>query len=182
MMNYFTSIFRGKAVTRVTSPAGLTRRRILQFTGAAVVASGLAVSGTPAAAQSAETAELFFTKSGSGAPVIFLHGWAYDSHDWNAQIPEFEKKFTVVAPDMRGHGRSEVLPSGSYRPEALTADVIALIEAEAGGEKAILIGHSMGGQIAARVAAARPDLVQAVVSVDGALGWDGPVMEVFRAT
>lgn len=182
-MNFVKNLISGKSVqSQMNRGLNLSRRGMLQLAGAAVIASGLSVGIDPAVAQAAETAKLFYTKSGSGAPVVFIHGWACDSHDWSAQIPEFEKKFTVIAPDMRGHGRSEVTPSGTYMPTALSADVIALLEAEAGGQKAVLIGHSMGGQIAARVASERPDLVEAVVSVDGALGWDGPVMEVFRST
>jgi len=113
---------------------------------------------------------------------MFLHGWTCDSHDWSWQLPFFESRYRVVAVDLRGHGRSEVTPPGTYKPTDYVADVEKLIATKYHGEKFVLIGHSMGGQIAARLAAKRPDLVSAVVSVDGALGFSEAVGEFFAKT
>jgi pimeloyl-ACP methyl ester carboxylesterase len=101
---------------------------------------------------------------------MLIHGWTCDSHDWNWQLPILESRYRVVAVDLRGHGRSEVMPAGSYMPSDYVADIEHLIETKLKGRRFILMGHSMGGQVAARLAVKRPDLVEAVVSVDGALG------------
>lgn len=97
-------------------------------------------------------------------------------------MPMFESKYRVVATDLRGHGRSEVVPAGAYTPADYVADIEALISTSYPGQKFVLIGHSMGGQLAARLAAKRPDLVSAVVSVDGTLGFSSDVAQVFSKT
>lgn len=156
-----------------------SRRSLLKFTGAAAVATA-ALKGTPAAA--APAAKLFYTEAGTGRNVMLLHGWTCDSNDWIGQLPLFESKYRVVAPDLRGHGRSEVMPSGAYRPADYVADIETLIATRYPGEKFVIVGHSMGGQIAARLALKRPDLVSAVVSVDGALGFGGDAAQLFDKT
>lgn len=81
--------------------------------------------------------------------------------------------------DLRGHGWSEVTPSGTYEPEDYVRDIESLITTHYPGQTFTLMGHSMGGQIAARLAAKRPDLVNAVVSVDGSLGFSDKVGSAF---
>jgi pimeloyl-ACP methyl ester carboxylesterase len=128
------------------------------------------------------TARLFVTEAGTGKNVMLLHGWTCDSHDWSFQLPLFESKYHVVAADLRGHGRSEVMPPGAYTPVDYVADIEALISTKYTGQKFIVVGHSMGGQIAARLAAKRPDMVSAVVSVDGALGFASDAAQLFEKT
>jgi pimeloyl-ACP methyl ester carboxylesterase len=157
---------------------GLSRRSLLKLAGATAVAT--AAHGSVSAA--APTAKLFYTDVGAGKNVMLLHGWTCDSNDWIGQLPLFESKYRVVAPDLRGHGRSEVMPSGAYAPADYVADIEALISTRYPGQKFVIIGHSMGGQIAARLAAKRPDLVSAVVSVDGALGFGSDAAQLFGKT
>ena len=114
--------------------------------------------------------------------MMLLHGWTCHSHDWSWQLPMFETKYRVVAVDLRGHGRSEVMPSGAYSPADYVADIEGVISTKHPGQKFIIVGHSMGGQIAARLAAKPPDLVSAVVSVDGSLGFFGDAAQVFGKT
>jgi pimeloyl-ACP methyl ester carboxylesterase len=94
----------------------------------------------------------------------------------------FESKYRVVAADLRGHGRSEVMPSGAYTPADYVGDIEALVSTKYPGQRFVIVGHSMGAQIAARLAAKRPDLVSAVVSVDGALGFSGEAAQLFGKT
>ncbi|WP_321904993.1 alpha/beta fold hydrolase [Paraburkholderia tropica] len=115
-------------------------------------------------------ATLFATETGSGVCVMFIHGWTCDSHDWMWQLPYFETRYRVIAVDLRGHGRSEVTPPGTYAPSHYVADLEAFMTTHYPGQRFVLVGHSMGAQVAARLAAQRPDLVGAVVSVDGSLG------------
>jgi pimeloyl-ACP methyl ester carboxylesterase len=142
---------------------------------------GGAVQRSPAALP-CSTAKLFTTEVGTGKHVMLLHGWTCDSHDWSWQLPLFENKYRVVAADLRGHGRSEVMPSGAYTPADYVADIEALISTKYPGQKFIIVGHSMGGQIAARLAAKRPDLVSAVVSVDGSLGFSSDAAQSWGKT
>jgi pimeloyl-ACP methyl ester carboxylesterase len=155
----------------------LSRRGMLTLAGAAAVAITQGHGGAHAA--TGPTAKLFATEAGTGKNVMLLHGWTCDSHDWSWQLPLFESKYRVVAADLRGHGRSEVMPSGAYSPADFVADIEALISTGYPGQTFIIIGHSMGGQTAARLAAKRPDLVDAVVSVDGALGFSSDAAQLF---
>lgn len=133
-------------------------------------------------ARTSATARLFMTDVGHGRNVMLLHGWTGDSHDWIWQLPLFESRYRTVAVDLRGHGRSEIMPPGCYRPDDYVADIEALIAAEYPGQEFVVVGHSMGGQIAARLAARRPDMVSAVVSIDGALGFSDEMGERFAKT
>lgn len=138
-------------------------------------------AGEASAAMNA-AATLFATEAGTGPNVMFLHGWTCDSHDWIWQLPFFERRYRVVAVDLRGHGRSEIMPQGNYTPADYVADIESLIATRYRGQKFVLVGHSMGGQIAARLAARRPDLVDAVVSVDGSLGVPDAASDFLRKT
>ncbi|WP_026871768.1 alpha/beta fold hydrolase [Inquilinus limosus] len=158
----------------------LSRRGMLTLAGAAAVAGTQGHGRAYAAVGS--TAKLFATEAGTGKNVMLLHGWTCDSHDWSWQLPLFESNYRVVAVDLRGHGRSEVMPSGAYTPADYIADIEALISTRYPGQTFIIVGHSMGGQIAARLAAKRPDMVDAVVSVDGALGFSSDAAQFFGKT
>lgn len=163
----------------------LSRRKLLGLMGVTAAAAATDAStaiAAPAVAQSGRTARLFFTDVGSGSNVMLLHGWTCDSHDWSWQLPLFESKYRVVVPDLRGHGRSEVMPSGAYSPADYVTDIEALILAGYQGHKFVLVGHSMGAQIATRLAVKRPDLVRAVVSIDGALGFGAAAARLFSKT
>ncbi|HET9962797.1 MAG TPA: alpha/beta hydrolase [Nitrospiraceae bacterium] len=159
-----------------------SRRSFLGLMGATTAAAAVAAGTAHTLAQEPRSARLFFTDTGSGPDTMLLHGWTCDSHDWSWQLPVFESKYRVIAPDLRGHGRSEVMPSGAYSPADYVADIEALILASYRGDKFVLVGHSMGAQIAARLAVKRPDLVRAVVSIDGALGFDAAAARFFSRT
>jgi len=163
-----------------TQHPDLPRRGMLALAGAAAIATTQWQSGAYAATR--DTAKLFGTDVGAGKNVMFLHGWACDSHDWSWQLPLFESKYRVVAVDLRGHGRSKVEPPGAYMPADYVADIEALISTRYHGEKFIIVGHSMGGQIAALLAAKRPDLINAVVSIDGSLGFSSDLDPLFKTT
>src|SRR5579875_1043533 len=127
----------------------LSRRGLLALGGAATVS----MTSRSVSAEGKPTAKLFSTDSGEGLNVVFLHGWTCDSHDWIWQLPQFGSRYRVIAPDLRGHGRSEIMPSGAYLPDDYVADVEAMLTRAGPGQRFVAIGHSMGGQIAARLAA-----------------------------
>jgi pimeloyl-ACP methyl ester carboxylesterase len=108
---------------------------------------------------------LFYTDEGLGdPPILFVHGFSCDSHDWTWQLPHFVADHRVLAVDIRGHGRSSA-PSDGYDPIQFAADLAALID-QLGVPPVVAIGHSLGGVIVSALAVEHPDRVQAVVSVD----------------
>jgi pimeloyl-ACP methyl ester carboxylesterase len=121
--------------------------------------------------ETTQAIELFFTDTGgNGQPIVLVHGWTCDSHDWNWQLPALNERYRVIAPDLRGHGRSE-LPESGFHPRDYAADLAALLT-DLEVEPAVAIGHSLGGTVASFLAVEHPELVKAVVVVDPAYGFD----------
>lgn len=107
---------------------------------------------------------LFVQDVGHGRPVVLLHGWALGHELWDRQVHEIASAgMRSVAVDLRGHGASSK-PLDGYGVERLADDVIAVIEALA-LEGVVLVGWSIGGLTAFRLASVRPDLVERLVLV-----------------
>ena len=103
-------------------------------------------------------------EAGTGPLVLLLHGFPEFWYSWRHQLPALaEAGFRALAPDLRGYNESE-RPAGvaSYRMEALLDDAAGLI-AQAGAERAVVVGHDWGGAIAWQLALARPRLVERLV-------------------
>ncbi len=108
---------------------------------------------------------LFFTDEGTGdPPILFVHGYSCDSHDWSWQLPHFGASHRAIAADLRGHGRSSA-PEGGYNPIQFAADLAALLDRASTGP-VVAIGHSLGGVIVSALAIEHPEKVRALVSVD----------------
>jgi pimeloyl-ACP methyl ester carboxylesterase len=96
------------------------------------------------------------------APIVLIHGSTIDSHtDWDGIAPKLAKEYKVFAPDCRGHGRSNN-PTLSYSFKELADDVAAFVCAM-GYEKAHIIGHSNGGNIALVTLMEHPEIVQTCI-------------------
>ncbi|HEX4431556.1 MAG TPA: alpha/beta hydrolase [Frankiaceae bacterium] len=112
--------------------------------------------------------ELFFTDDrvadASGPPMLFVHGFSCDSHDWSWQLPHFVGRHRVIAVDIRGHGSSSA-PDSGYETRQFAADIAGLLEQLNTGP-VVAVGHSLGGGIVSALAVEHPALVKGVVSVD----------------
>ena len=96
------------------------------------------------------------------APIVLIHGSTIDSHtDWNSIAPELARHYRVFAPDCRGHGRSNN-PGMSYSFQELADDVAAFVRTM-GYEKAHIIGHSNGGNVALVTLMEHPEIVQTCI-------------------
>ena len=98
--------------------------------------------------------EIFYKDWGpkEAQPIVFHHGWALSSDDWDAQILFFlQKGFRVVAHDRRGHGRSAQVSDG-HDMDHYAADAAAVME-HLDLKNAVHIGHSTGGGEVARYVA-----------------------------
>lgn len=103
-------------------------------------------------------------EGGDGPPVILLHGPFANASHWHRVIPGLVASHRVIAPDLPGHGASEVNADPLDADRAL-AWLVELTERTCASAPA-LVGHALGGAIAARLAAERPDLPAALVLVD----------------
>ncbi|MET4097988.1 lipase [Agrococcus sp. UYP10] len=99
----------------------------------------------------------------SGTPVVAIHGITANHRSFAHVAARLSAP--VLAMDLRGRGGSRALP-GPYGLEQHAEDVAAAIAA-AGFARAIVVGHSMGAYVAVRLAAAHPELVEALVLIDG---------------
>jgi pimeloyl-ACP methyl ester carboxylesterase len=112
---------------------------------------------------------LWETRAGSGTPVALIHGLSGSSRWWERNFDALAERHLVAAVDLVGFGknrRSIVVPDIPPSFRELAALLARWLETF--GEPVHLVGHSMGGQLAIRVAAERPDLVRSLMLVNSA--------------
>ena len=105
-------------------------------------------------------------RGGDGPVVVLLHGLAGSSRELLPTADALTDSFRVLLIDQRGHGRSTRRPADLSR-QAFADDVAAVLEQLVPGERAALVGQSMGAHTAFVTAAARPDLVDRLVLLEG---------------
>jgi len=99
-----------------------------------------------------------------GRTFVFLHGFGGRATQWEYQLYRFSSSDRVIAPDLRGHGRSDKPPSG-YNMDQLRADVLSSLDVLGVTAPIVLVGHSFGGAIAAEFAYANPKRVSHLVLI-----------------
>ena len=115
--------------------------------------------------QAKDGVQIHYESGGRGSPaLIFVHGWNCDRSYWSAQLPVFAATHQVVALDLAGHGDSgvnrEAWSMANFGADvAAVADTLQL-------EDIILVGHSMGGQVALEAARLLKGRVKMVVGAD----------------
>lgn len=108
---------------------------------------------------------LAFKEAGRGTPpIIFVHGAFCDHAQFEQQVKYFERRHRVLTFDCRGHGQSSV-PIRGYTTLDFAEDVIRLSH-ELGITKPVIVGHSMGGNIAVELAATFSDFPSAIIALD----------------
>jgi epoxide hydrolase 4 len=116
--------------------------------------------------------------------AVLLHGWPEDGSSWRRVAPLLvEAGYRVVAPDLKGFGRSEA-GRGGYDPQTLADELSQLIR-NLHVRKAVLVGHDWGGAVAVATAFRHPGLVRALVTVsspfrqiDLRAAWHIPLLNV----
>jgi len=119
-----------------------------------------------------------YSRCGTGRPLVVLHPIGVDRSWWDEYVDSWASSYDVIAIDMRGHGESSTLKSGITLADH-AADVAAVLHKErvAG---AALIGVSMGGMVAQRVAIQFPELVGAMILCATAGGFPDDVRPRIR--
>ena len=109
--------------------------------------------------------DLFYRDTGSGDPLLLLHGFTGSGDDWRHVFAQPIEGFRVIAPDLRGHGRS-TNPSGTLTFADVARDVFALLDT-LGLDRVKAIGMSGGANTLLHMATQQPSRVLAMVHVSG---------------
>jgi len=117
----------------------------------------------------------FVRDEGDGTPLVLLHGFGLDGTAWDDVVARLRPGIRILRPDARGLGRSADLP-GPYTVERMADDVVDLLD-ERGLARAAIVGHSMGGVVAADVARRAPERVAALGLVGSRIDPDTPEQE-----
>ena len=99
-------------------------------------------------------------------PLLLLHGWMDVGASFQFLVDALQGEWYVIAPDWRGFGLTEWAKDGYWFPDYY-ADLDALIAIYGGGEPIDVVGHSMGGNIAATYAGIRPHRIRRLVNLEG---------------
>lgn len=126
---------------------------------------------------------------GEGPVALLIHGTGAATHSWRKVMPLLARHFTVVAMDLPGHAFTGMPPAAQLSLPGIAAAVAALVETLA-LEVAVVVGHSAGAAIGARLVLDGAVAPQALVSINGAFlpfaGWPGlifpPVARLMAAT
>ena len=114
-------------------------------------------------------AEIFACIGGSGPPLVCLHGFPQSHLAWRKVAPLLADRYTVVLPDLRGYGSSEIVPSDAthdaYSKRAMARDVAAVMR-ELGYDRFAIAGHARGGRVAYRLALDSPERLAALAVLD----------------
>lgn len=121
--------------------------------------------GTPRIAIAPDGVHVQYRVYGTGEPaLVFVHGWSCDSNYWREQIATFDKKYTLVTVDLAGHGGSDG-NRANWSMAAFGQDVATAVGAVP-NQKLILVGHSMGGNVAIEATRLLKSRVIGIIGVD----------------
>jgi pimeloyl-ACP methyl ester carboxylesterase len=113
--------------------------------------------------------EIGYRGGGSGPVLVLIHGMAGSSATWDPVLPQLVERYTVVAPDLPGHGDSDK-PRGDYSLGAHAAAIRDLLTT-LGHDRATIVGQSFGGGVAMQLAYQHPERCERLVLVaSGGLG------------
>jgi pimeloyl-ACP methyl ester carboxylesterase len=120
---------------------------------------------------------LHYLAAGKGSPVVLLHGYAETGHMWRPLITELAGTHTVIAPDLRGAGKSSH-PANGYTKTELAQDIHALVH-KLGFEHIGIVGHDIGLMVAYAYAAQYPNEVDRIALMDAFLPGVGKWRDVW---
>ncbi|WP_435075594.1 alpha/beta fold hydrolase [Halorubrum sp. HHNYT27] len=109
--------------------------------------------------------ETYYVRRGDGPPIVFIHGMAMSTTEWEPQMEALSDEFTTIAYDVRGHGHTGGSDRESYDMSVYAQDLDALLT-ELNVENTVLCGLSMGGCIAQVYAATYPGKIAGLVVSD----------------
>lgn len=97
---------------------------------------------------------------GEGPPILLLHGYPESHATWHEVAPALAKRYTVVAPDLPGYGKSRIMDAGPWHKRAVGAELVAMMR-DLGHDRFAVVGHDRGARVGYRLALDNPDRVSA---------------------
>lgn len=122
----------------------------------------------------ANDATFHVARTGTGRPLLLLHGWPEFWLSWEPVMARLADRFTLYAPDLRGFGDSDK-PEGTFGPDQQAADMLALMDA-LGLAQAGIVGHDVGGALMQPLARQAPGRVAGLFFFDFVYPGIGPRM------
>src|SRR5215204_4105651 len=113
--------------------------------------------------------EIYYETAGTGPPLVLIHALPFDHNLWLYQVERFSRRFTTIAMDLRGWGRS-AKPRAPFTLAEMGDDILAILKDEGIGGGAVVLGCSIGSKIALMLACDRPDIFRAAILVGGNSG------------
>ncbi|MGH0037490.1 MAG: alpha/beta fold hydrolase [Myxococcota bacterium] len=113
-------------------------------------------------------------EGGRGSPLVLVHGFADRAMGWRRVLPGLAESHRVIAPDLAGHGESAPSRAAELSLDDTFSSLRRVVDARAPDTPVVLVGHSMGGRLAARFALEAPDRVAHLVLVNAG-GLRGPL-------
>jgi pimeloyl-ACP methyl ester carboxylesterase len=114
--------------------------------------------------------QLSFRSRGDGEAIVFMHGLLGSSKSWAFQFEHLSQNYRIIAWDAPGFGQSDMVPASIDAYVEALREFIAIVDRP----KVSLVGHSMGGTVAARFAATFPELVSRLVLSCSHAGYGDP--------
>lgn len=115
---------------------------------------------------------LAYERHGEGDAVVLLHGFPLDRSMWLDVATRLSTEYSVILPDLRGHGESPLGDEKVISVDAMADDVAELIDALKIETPVIIGGISMGGYVSLSLAIRRPELLKGLILVDSRAGGD----------
>ncbi|MHC2434018.1 alpha/beta fold hydrolase [Bradyrhizobium sp. USDA 4451] len=112
----------------------------------------------------ANGAAFHVARTGSGRPLLLLHGWPEFWLTWEPVMARLADRYTLIAPDLRGFGDSDK-PQGPYGPDQHTDDMLALLDG-LGIDRAGVVGHDVGGAVMQPLARKAPERIAGLFLFD----------------
>jgi 3-oxoadipate enol-lactonase len=116
--------------------------------------------------------DIAYRVQGEGKPIVFIHGHGFDSSSWQPQLDYFGRRYRAIAYDVRGHGLTDV-PDWGYTMGEFANDAAALFD-HLDIDRAVVVGHAMGGMIGMQLAVDSPSRVAGLALADTAFPADPP--------
>jgi 3-oxoadipate enol-lactonase len=113
--------------------------------------------------------DIYYEKAGSGPPLALIHALPFDHNLWLYQVERFSTRFTTLAMDLRGLGRS-AKPHTPFSLGDMGNDILGVMQDEGVSAGAVVLGCSIGSKLALMLACDRPDVFKTAILVGGNSG------------